>query len=164
MTMAQQFAGELTREAATTRRVLERVPEAQIGWRPHAKSMSLGQLAYHIAGLPRAICNLIAELESGTPVVKVPEGVPVAEILATHDASLAFAVEQLHAWGDEDLGEIWRMKSEGKTLLEMPRAGMVRAIMLNHTYHHRGQLTVYLRMLDVPLPPIYGPTADANLF
>ncbi len=164
MGLAEQFAAELTAEAATTRRVLERVPEAQLSWRPHAKSMSLGQLAFHIAILPRAIAELLGELVTEVPTVPLPEGVPVAEILSTLDESVAFAKEKLAAWGDDGLAATWRMTREGKTLLEMPRKVMVRSVMLNHTYHHRGQLTVYLRLLDVPLPSVYGPTADANGF
>ncbi len=164
MSIADQFAAELTREAATTRRVLERVPEAQLAWRPHAKSMKLGQLAFHIAILPRAISELLRDLDSEVPTVRVREDASVAEILATLEESVPFAKETLLAWGDEGLFAKWRMTSGGKTLLEMPRVGMVRSVMLNHWYHHRGQLTVYLRLLDVPLPSIYGPTADENVF
>ncbi len=163
MSLAEQFAAELTREAATTRRVLERVPESQLTWRPHPKSMSLGQLAFHIAVLPRAIAELIAA-DTEAPNVTVREDASVAEILATLDATVPFANERLAAWGDEGLFARWRMTSNGKTLLEMPRMAMWRSVMLNHWYHHRGQLTVYLRMLDVPLPSIYGPTADENPF
>ncbi len=163
MSLAEQFAAELTREAATTRRVLERVPESQLTWRPHPKSMSLGQLAFHIAVLPRAIAELIAT-DTEAPNVTVREDASVAEILATLDATVPFANERLAAWGDEGLFARWRMTSNGKTLLEMPRMAMWRSVMLNHWYHHRGQLTVYLRMLDVPLPSIYGPTADENPF
>ena len=163
MSLAEQFAAELTREAAATRRVLERVPESQLTWRPHPKSMSLGQLAFHIAILPRAIAELIAE-DSDAPNFTVREDASVAEILETLDATVPFATERLAAWGDEGLFAPWRMRHQGKTLLEMPRMAMWRSVMLNHWYHHRGQLTVYLRMLDVPLPSIYGPTADESPF
>lgn len=163
MSLAEQFAAELTREAARTRRVLERVPEAQLRWRPHPKSMSLGQLAFHIALLPRAIAELIAN-DVELPDISVRDDASVAEILATLDASVPFANERLAAWGDEGLSVQWRMTKKGQTLLDMPRMAMWRSVMLNHWYHHRGQLTVYLRMLDVPLPSIYGPTADENLF
>ena len=162
MSLAEQFAAELTREAAATRRVLERVPEAQLRWRPHPKSMSLGQLAFHIALLPRAIAELIAN-DVELPDISVRDDASVAEILATLDASVPFANERLAAWGDEGLSVQWRMTKKGQTLLDMPRMAMWRSVMLNHWYHHRGQLTVYLRMLDVPLPSIYGPTADENL-
>ncbi len=164
MGLAEEFAAELTREALTTRRVLQRVPESQLGWRPHEKSMSLGQLAYHIAILPRAIAELLTNVETEVPNTPLPEGVPVAEIVATLKESVPFAIEKLTAWGDEGLDANWRMTREGKTLLEMPRKMMVRSVMLNHWYHHRGQLTVYLRLLDVALPSVYGPSADEQPF
>ncbi|MEA2488943.1 MAG: hypothetical protein QOH21_735 [Acidobacteriota bacterium] len=164
MTVAEAFAAELTREAATTRRVLERVPEERLGWKPHEKSMSLGQLAYHIASLPEGIAKLLTNLSAEVPFVPLPEQTSVAEILATLERTVPIAAAQLIAWGDAGLQEMWRMTREGQTLMEMPRIAMVRSVMLNHWYHHRGQLTVYLRLLDVPLPSVYGPTADENPF
>ena len=164
MSLAEQLAAELTREAATTRRVLERLPESQLAWKPHAKSMKLGELAFHIAILPRAISELLRDLDTEVPRVPLRDDASVAEILATLEESVPFAKETLLAWGDEGLSTRWRMTRGGKTLLEMPRVGMVRSVMLNHWYHHRGQLTVYLRLLDVPLPSIYGPTADESVF
>ena len=164
MSIAESLAAELTREAVPTRRILERIPESQFPWRPHAKSMTLGQLAFHIARLPRSIADLLASAEAGAPSFPLREVPTVAELLSTLDESVPYAAERLIAWGDEGLFEKWRMVREGKTLMEMPRIGMVRAVMLNHWYHHRGQLTVYLRLLDVPLPSIYGPTADENVF
>jgi uncharacterized damage-inducible protein DinB len=164
MTLAEAFAAELAREAATTRRVLERVPEEHLAWRPHAKSMSLGQLAYHIAALPQGIARLLTPATAEVPSVPLPENTPVAEILSTFDQSLTIATEKLLAWGDDGLRETWRMTRAGETLLESPRVGMVRSLMFNHWYHHRGQLTVYLRLLDVALPSIYGPTADEKPF
>jgi uncharacterized damage-inducible protein DinB len=164
VSLAEQFAAELTREAATTRRVLERVPESQLAWKPHEKSMSLGQLAYHIAILPRSISNLLTELVVEPPRVPLPENTPVAEMLALLDAAVPYATAKLAEWGDEGLAARWRMIREGKTVFDMPRAAMVRSVMLNHWYHHRGQLTVYLRLLDVPLPSVYGPSADEKPF
>jgi uncharacterized damage-inducible protein DinB len=164
MTVGEQFAAELTREAATTRRVLERVPEPQLAWRPHQKSMTLGQLAYHVAVIPRRIADLVTELSAEPPRVPLPETTPVAEILAALDEGVPYAAAKLSAWSDEDMAATWRMLREGKTLLELPRGMMLRNVMLNHWYHHRGQLTVYLRLLDVPLPSVYGPSADAQMF
>lgn len=164
MTLTESFIAELTQEAATTRRVLERVPDAHLAWKPHEKSMSLGQLAYHISVLPRRIAELITNLSAEVPVVPLPGDVPAAEIVATLDDSVAFAIATLSAWGDAGLAETWRMTLQGQTLLELPRSAMVRSIMFNHSYHHRGQLTVYLRELDVPLPSVYGPTADEKPF
>lgn len=162
MTLAEQFASELQREAQTTRRVLERLPEGQLSWKPHAKSMSTGELAMHIAGLPYGIAELLHELVTELPDVPVREATSVDEVLTTLDQSVAFATQRLATWGDAGLQEMWRLTREGATLFEVPRAAMVRELMLSHWFHHRGQLTVYLRMLDVPLPSVYGPTADEN--
>jgi uncharacterized damage-inducible protein DinB len=164
MTAADAFIAELTQEAATTRRVLERVPEDQLSWRPHPKSMSLGQLAAHIAGLPRSIATILKELTIEPPRVPLPEPTSVAEILARLDEAVPFAIERLTEWGDEGLAEVWSMTRGERTLLQLPRLAVVRSVMLNHSYHHRGQLTVYLRLLDVPLPSVYGPTADDQVF
>ena len=164
MSLAEEFAAELTREALTTRRVLQRVPESQLGWRPHEKSMTLGQLAYHIANLPRAISDLLTELEVEPPRVPLPEKTPVAEMLTLLAEGVPYATAKLLEWGDEGLAANWRMTREGRTIFDMPRAAMVRSVMLNHWYHHRGQLTVYLRLLDVALPSVYGPSADEKPF
>ena len=164
MSLAETFIAELTQEAKTTRKVLERVPEEHLSWRPHPKSTTLGALAYHLAILPRAIADLLRNEETGVPQFTLPEGTPVAEVLSTLDASVPYAVDALRRWGDEGLAASWRMAHEGRTIMEMPRLAMVRNVMLNHSYHHRGQLTVYLRMLEVPLPVVYGPTADENPF
>jgi uncharacterized damage-inducible protein DinB len=164
MSMASAFATELAQEAAPTRRLLERIPDAQLAWKPHPKSMSLGELAHHIASLPYGISELLKELDTEVPVVPLRGDVPSAELLKTLDESVAFAVARLKGWGDEGLAANWRMTRGGETLMELPRAAMVRSLMLNHWYHHRGQLTVYLRELDVPLPSLYGPTADEKLF
>lgn len=160
--MTAQLIGELTREAAVTRTVLERVPEDRLTWRPHPKSMSLGELAMHIAVLPLGIAELLDELVREIPDVPRIEAKSREELLAALDRSLATATGKLWEWGDRGLGDTWRMTSEGRTLIESSRLEVVRGLMLNHWYHHRGQLTVYLRLLDVALPPVYGPTADAN--
>jgi uncharacterized damage-inducible protein DinB len=164
MTLVEALSAELTREAATTRRLLERVPEEHLAWRPHQKSMTLGQLAFHIANLPRAISELLADLVVEVPRVPLPDGVPLKEILAMLDASVPFAIARINSWNEDGLAAMWRMTSGGNTLMELPRIAMVRSVMLNHWYHHRGQLTVYLRMLDVPLPSVYGPSADEQSF
>lgn len=164
MTLGEQFARELKQEAATTRRVLERVPEPHFAWKPHEKSMSLGELAMHIAMLPRGIAELLRDPVAEVPTVPLVSPSTVAEILAALERSVAFATERLSSWSDEDLAVKWQMQRNGQTLLELPRAAMVRSVMLNHSYHHRGQLTVYLRMLDVAVPSVYGPSADERVF
>lgn len=164
MALTEALIAELKQEAAGTRRLLERVPDDKLGWRPHPKSMSLGQLTYHIAMLPRAIANLLTESVGEIRNVRLAEDTPAAALLSMLDENVATATAKLSAWGDEGLREMWSMKRGGKIVLEIPRVAGVRAIMLNHWYHHRGQLTVYLRLLDVPVPALYGSSADENPF
>ena len=164
MSMTDVFVDELTREAATTRRVLERVPDDKLAWKPHEKSWSLGQLALHIAQVPGAIAELINETPREAPQFVQAEAASRDEILAALDQSVPAATARLREWSDSGLITEWSLTGGGRTIMSMPRAGMVRAIMLNHWYHHRGQLTVYLRLLDVPVPSVYGPSADENPF
>lgn len=164
VTSTDGLLAELRSEETTTRRVLERVPEDQLSWKPHPKSMSLGQLALHIAGLPHGIAMLLADLSVEVPVVPLPEARSRSEILATLGRSVAVAAEKLAEWGDEGLAAEWTLRSGDAVLAVQPRAEVVRTLMLNHWYHHRGQLTVYLRLLGLPLPSVYGPTADESLF
>ncbi len=162
--IAEMFAQELTQEAATTRRVIERIPEGKLTWTPHAKSMTIGQLGWHLAALPRSIPDLLSELEREAPNVPRPQPATVAEILAALDENVPYATKKLGEWGDEGLQQIWTLKFQGRTVFQIPRLAAVRAILLNHTYHHRGQLTVYLRLLDVAVPSVFGPSADENPF
>lgn len=162
--IAEAFIQELTQEAATTRRVLERIPEAKLTWTPHQKSMTIGQLGWHLAALPRGIADLLSELERDAPNVPRPQPATVAEILAALDENVPYAVNKIREWGDEGLQQIWTLKFQGRTVFQIPRMAAVRAILLNHTYHHRGQLTVYLRLLDVAVPSVFGPSADENPF
>ncbi|MDF1503384.1 DinB family protein [Roseisolibacter sp. H3M3-2] len=157
----EELVSELEQEAATTRRVLARVPEDRLAWRPHPRSMSLGELSLHLANLPDAIAGLamLPEFDAATPV-PLPEAASAAELLATHDRSVAGAVSQLRAMGDAGLGEPWRLLRDGAEMMTMPRGALLRVLMLNHAYHHRGQLSVYLRLAETPVPSIYGPSAD----
>jgi uncharacterized damage-inducible protein DinB len=162
--IAEQFIQELTDEAQKTRRTLERIPEAELTWAPHPKSLTIGQLGWHLAVLPRAIADLLSELERDAPNVPRPQPASVQEILTAFDESIPYAAKRITEWGDEGLKHIWTLKFQGRTVFQIPRMAAVRAILLNHTYHHRGQLTVYLRLLDVPVPSIFGPSADENPF
>jgi uncharacterized damage-inducible protein DinB len=164
MTTTDRLIAELRTETAATRRVLERVPPERYSWRPHPKSMTLGQLAAHIAAIPGAIAELVTEPVADVPDVPLPEATSPAALLASLEESAATAAARLADWGDDGLATGWTMRIDGRTMMQLPRFEMVRAVMLNHWYHHRGQLTVYLRMLGVPLPPLYGPTADENPF
>jgi len=165
MKMIDVLLAEMDQEAQSTARVLERVPQAKLSWRPHAKSMSLGQLALHVATIPARVSELAAQTAIPEPPAFIqPEAATAAELVPTLKASLEKARQTLGNMDDAKLMETWRLMSGGKELMAMPRAAVIRMIMLNHWYHHRGQLLVYLRMHDVPLPSVYGPTADENPF
>jgi uncharacterized damage-inducible protein DinB len=164
MSIAQSLIPELEQEAATTRRVLERVPADKLDWRPHAKSMSLGQLSLHIAGMPGNIARMAALDEMPMPQFSQPAAESVEQLLAALDEGLEAAKAFLGGLDDARAAADWKVTKDGAVVMAMPRIGVVRMIMLNHWYHHRGQLSVYLRLLDVPLPSIYGPSADENPF
>ena len=151
-------------ESATTRRVLERVPDAKLGWAPHAKSRTLGQLAMHLASNPAGVTTLASQNPADLPDVGDVDPTSIAEVLAALDASVAEATRLLSGMSDEALAETWRARVNGVQIMAMPRITFLRSVLLNHWYHHRGQLSVYLRLLDVPLPSIYGPSADENPF
>ena len=160
MSISKTLLSEFDLEMATTRRVLERVPEDKLSWKPHAKSMSLGQLALHVAMIPGRIADLVSEPEREIPNVPRPEAKSVEELTSTLSSSAEHASEKLRGWGDDGLEVGLRLTRNGQTVLQMPRYNMIRAVMLNHWYHHRAQLTVYLRLLDVPVPAVYGASAD----
>ena len=165
MKMIDVLLAEMDQEAQSTARVLERVPQSQLSWRPHAKSMSLGQLALHVATIPGNVAQLASHATIPEPPAFIQaEAATSAELVPALKASLAKAREVLGGMDDAKLMETWRLMSGGKELMALPRAAVIRMIMLNHWYHHRGQLLVYLRMHNVPLPSVYGPTADENPF
>jgi uncharacterized damage-inducible protein DinB len=164
MSMTSALLQEFDSEAATTRRVLERVPSDKLEWKPHPKSMSLGVLALHIAGAPGVCSGWAAEDETQFKGNPSPTPTSIEQILAAHDAGVKTTKEILGALGDEGLKGMWSAKAGDATLMSMPKATLVRAIVMNHWIHHRGQLSVYLRLLDVPVPSIYGPSADENPF
>ena len=166
MAIADAFLAELEMEAATTRRVLERVPEAHLAWKPHEKSSSLGQLALHVALLPQQLTEFVAgdRLDIRTVDTRQPAPASHGEILAAFNGSLSAARAYLRALGDARAGEEWKLCAGGTELFAAPRAAVIRSFLFNHLYHHRGQLLVYLRLLNVPLPAVYGPTADENPF
>ena len=165
MKMIDALLAEMDQEAQTTARVLERVPQNRLSWKPHPKSMSLGQLALHVATVPGMVAQLAAQdVIPEPPAFVQPEATTAAELVPALRQSVAEARALLGRFDDAAMMETWRLMSGGRELMSMPRAALVRAIMLNHWYHHRGQLLVYLRMHDVPLPSVYGPTADENPF
>lgn len=163
---AASFAAEFRGEAQITRRVLERVPADKLTWKPHPKSSSLGQLALHIAAVPgRFVPSLQqTEHEINPNAFQFQHPGSKDEILTTFDQSLQDVGAYLDSLTDEELRAPWTLKAGGRALFTKSRADVIRMIMLSHIYHHRGQLSVYLRLLDVPVPSIYGPSADDNPF
>jgi uncharacterized damage-inducible protein DinB len=156
---------EFDREASTTRKLLERLPEASFAWKPHPRSMSLQDLSWHLATIPAWIAAGLlldgADLSTRAKLPAPDSAGAIVEAFASHCAAAKSAMSQLD--DAQALGG-WSLSSGGMKILEMPRIAFLRNILLNHSIHHRGQLSVYLRLLDVPLPPIYGPTADENPF
>jgi uncharacterized damage-inducible protein DinB len=164
MSIATTLLTELEQESHATRRVLERIPQAHLGWKPHPKSFSLGQLALHVATVPGSVAELVARDTIEPPAFVQPEATSAADLVPALNASVARAKEVLGGLDDAAMGATWRLTAGGRELMAIPRAACARTIMLNHWYHHRGQLLVYLRLLDVPVPSVYGPTADENPF
>jgi uncharacterized damage-inducible protein DinB len=165
MKIIDVLLAELDQEAVATARVLERVPQEHLSWKPHAKSFSLGQLALHVATIP----GMVAELASMDTIPEPPqfiqaEAATAAELVPTLKASVAKARQVLGGFDDAKMNATWRLMAGGQEVMAMPRTAVARMIMLNHWYHHRGQLLVYLRMHNIPLPSVYGPTADENPF
>jgi uncharacterized damage-inducible protein DinB len=165
MRIIDGLLAELEQEAATTRRVLERIPQAHLTWKPHPKSMSLGQLALHVATVPGNVAEIAAvDTVPTPPAFTQPEAATAAELVPALAESVEKAKRALGGFDDGKMGAMWRLQNGGRDVLAMPRVAFVRAIMLNHWYHHRGQLLVYLRLLNLSVPSVYGPTADENPF
>lgn len=162
MPMSQALVIELEQEAATTRRMLERVPEDRLGWQPHEKSMSLARLAGHLANLFTWSQVIFEEdgLDLGGDFTPPPVPENRRQILDAFDTNIAACKERIAAADDARLMETWTMRHGERVLARLPRASALRSWVFNHALHHRGQLSVYLRLLDVPLPQVYGPTAD----
>jgi uncharacterized damage-inducible protein DinB len=164
MPMRDALLPEFDHEMATTRRLLERVPETEFAWKPHDKSMALGTLAGHIANLPHwcstALDTTVFDLDSMTSDPRPALPLSRAALIAEFDGKVSRAREQLARTTDADLMTPWTLKKGGQEVFTLPRVSAIRSFVLNHLIHHRGQLSVYLRLKDVPVPPIYGPTAD----
>ncbi len=165
MAMNQALLGEFDHEMANTRKALQRVPEEKLDWKPHAKSFSMGALAAHIAFIPQW-----AKMTMETPQfdlnppggrqVQPPAYKSRAELLAAFDQGVSEARAAIAAATDQSLSAPWSLLSGGQNVFTMPRVAVLRSMIFNHLIHHRGQLTVYLRLNDVAVPPLYGPTAD----
>jgi uncharacterized damage-inducible protein DinB len=163
-TRIDELLQELEQEALATRRVLSCVPDDELGWKPHERSFSLGQLALHVATLPGAIARMSRQSPFPVPPFIQPAPAASADLLPALEASLATARETLQGMTDADLGGTWRLVDGGRELMALPVGALLRALMLNHWYHHRGQLLVYLRQVGAFVPSVYGPTADDNPF
>lgn len=163
MSMIQPMLAELEQEAETLQRHIDAIPEDKLSWKPHEKSWTLGQLALHTAEMPGNISDML-QLE-GVPVPDFPPPTQPASRQQISDmlkSGLGKARELLGGMSDEKLMQEWKVLKGDQAVMAMPRAAVVRGIMLNHIYHHRGQLSVYLRLLDVPVPTTYGRSADEN--
>ena len=164
MAMIDVLLQELEHEAQTTRRVLERVPDAHLGWKPHEKSWTLGQLALHVATVPGNVAEIASQSPVSVPQFTQPGAKSASELIPALEQSIAKAKQLLGGMDDAALAATWRMVDGDQEVMAIPRGAFLRSIMLNHWYHHRGQLSVYLRQLNVPVPSIYGPSADENPF
>jgi uncharacterized damage-inducible protein DinB len=165
MALIDGMLQELEEEAKTTRRVLERVPDNQLQWRPHEKARTLGELALHVATVPGGVAQFVASPSPAqAPDFVDPTPQSASELVPALDQSVATAKKVLGSLEDTELMATWRVMQGERELFAAPRVAVLRSIMLNHWYHHRGQLTMYLRELDVPIPSIYGPSADENPF
>jgi uncharacterized damage-inducible protein DinB len=160
----ESMLNEFTQEAATTKRVLARVPADKLGWKPHDRSMSLGQLALHIAMVPAAIANITKpdtfDISKNRFVQPAPAN--LEEIHAALEQTIRTVEQTLQQTTVDNAYAEWHLLSGDQELQCMPRVSVWRSLMLNHWYHHRGQLAVYLRLLDIPVPAIYGPSADES--
>lgn len=155
---------EFREEVPAIRRILDRVPQDKLAWKPHQKSRALGELAMHIANLPGMV-QRIAKSDEFTPGSVQPTPVnSVEQIRSAFEKNAHAAEEALSNMTEQTALATWRMVFKGKEILRKTRVAALRTNVLNHLYHHRGQLSVYLRLLDVPVPPVYGPTADENPF
>jgi uncharacterized damage-inducible protein DinB len=164
MPMIDALLQELEQEAMTTRRVLERVPADKLAWKPHEKSMSLGQLALHVATTPGFVAEMSRQSPFRMPPFTQPSAERAADLVPALEGSVATARRVLGGMTDADLSATWHLMQGDREVFSMPVGAMLRTIMLNHWYHHRGQLAVYLRQVGALVPSIYGPSADENPF
>lgn len=166
MTIAESLLPEFDREMGLTRRVLERVPDGVFGWKPHDKSMTLGRLAEHLAELPGwlkvSIVDSGIDMATGRPPEYQPPATRAA-VLEMFDRNAGEARSALVGRTDAELMAPWTLKAQGKEVFTMPKAAVVRGFVMNHIIHHRGQMSVYLRLQNVAVPSIYGPSADESM-
>ncbi len=164
MSIAESLLEEFEAQAPVTRKFLERLPEDKLTWKPHEKSMSAGQLAYHLASVPGAIIRFVQNNPAQAPEFgkadRFPQPASRQEILKTYDESIAAVRSLLPKIEDSAMKETWRMLAGSREVLAQPRGEFLRNVMFSHWYQHRGQFSVYLRMLNVAVPASWGPSAD----
>jgi uncharacterized damage-inducible protein DinB len=169
MSYAKLIGPEFDQEMASTRKVLERVPDDKLQWRPHPKSNTIGWNANHLAEMPGWVVHTLAASSLdiapvGGPAYQSPKGASRQEILAVFDKNVAAAREALAAATDEALEQNWSLLKGGQTMFAMPRRAVIRSFVINHIIHHRAVLCVYLRLNDIPVPGMYGPSGDEGSF
>ncbi len=167
MSLSEAFLAEFDHEMSITRRSLERIPEGKLDWKAHEKSFSVGNLATHLANIPSwAVLAIAADsfdvAPPGVPPFKPQQVKSSGEALENFDKNVAAARSAISGASDQHLLKPWTLLSGGNTVLTLPRIGVLRSFVMNHNIHHRAQLGVYLRLLDVPVPAVYGPSADEN--
>lgn len=162
MTPAETLLVDFDHEIASTRRLLERIPENDPQWKPHGKSMAIGRLALHVATLPKFCTRIFATPELNFATEKFPDLVfqSTPHLLSELDQTAKEANTHVASASEDHLRQNWRLLWGDRVIVEGPRIVLYRTMFLNHLVHHRGQLTVYLRLLDIPVPGLYGPSAD----
>ena len=164
MSFSQSLLPEFDHEMANTRKTLERIPDEKFDWKPHQKSFAMGELASHVANLPGwatlTITSDSFDMAPGGKELKNPTASSASDLLATFDQNVAAARESIAQATDENLLKPWSLLSNGQSVLTMPKTAVLRSFVMNHIIHHRAQLGVYLRLNDIPVPSIYGPSAD----
>jgi uncharacterized damage-inducible protein DinB len=169
MGLSESLLPEFDHEMANTRKTLERVPLDKPDWKPHPKSMAMGGLATHLGNIPTWV-NYTIDQDSldlapgGEPLPSAALAASKEELLATFDENIGKARAAIAGARDEELFKPWSLMSNGNTILTMPKIAVLRSFVMNHLIHHRAQLGVYLRLNDIPVPSIYGPSADENPF
>lgn len=165
MSISEALLPEFDREMANTRKTLERIPEDKFNWKPHEKSMPLGDLAVHLATMPGWTAEAIKQdsldiAPEGSPPYEMPKVNSRGEVIEMFDQGVATARAAIEGVSDEEILKPWTLLSGGKEILTMPKVAVIRDFVMSHSIHHRAQLGVYLRLNDVPVPAIYGPSAD----
>lgn len=161
MSIAQSMLAEFEIQLPITRRFVERLPQGKLTWKPHDKSMTAGQLAFHLASVPGRLIEAVRQNPMQAPdFAHFPQPASTQEILDALNESAATVRELLPQFNDAAMAEIWRLKAGDREVLAQPRGLFLRDVMFSHLYQHRGQFSVYLRILDIPVPASWGPSAD----